>query len=87
MRFRWLVLAWLVIGLVVWVGVFGLYVEHGVQRYLRLLAEFEAGLGPEPSLTGVMAGARARGVLYSSLLAGFVSGAGVATVWYAGSRR
>jgi hypothetical protein len=80
MRVRWLVVGWVGIGLVVWVGVFALYVENGVQQYLRLLAEFETGRAPEPSLVSVMAQARARGALHAALWAVLVLAAGWVTI-------
>ena len=69
---RALAVLWLAAGVVLWIGVFDLYIREGIRAYLQLRAEFELGLVPEPSMTGVMAGAQRRGILGASIWAAAV---------------
>jgi hypothetical protein len=57
----------------VWLAFFDLYVSRGAREYLQKQAEFELGLGPEPSMGDVMQQARRDGVVAATWLGGFVT--------------
>jgi hypothetical protein len=80
MRVPVLVLLWLVLGVFVWNAFFDLYIIDGTQHYLREQAEFQLGLGPEPSMTEIMDEARHRGLVRASVWAAIVVAAGWMTV-------
>ena len=83
MRGRLALLLWLAIGVAVWNGFFDLYVSRGAREYGQLRVEYEAGRGPNPDMTGVLANAQRDGVMAASLWAALVTGAGLATYHWA----
>ena len=83
MRGRLAVLLWLAIGVAVWNGFFDLYVSRGAREYGQLRVEYEAGRGTNPDMTGVLANAQRDGVMASSMWAVLVTGAGLATFYWA----
>jgi hypothetical protein len=84
---RALAVLWLVVGIVVWNGIFDLYIGRGVREYLQLRAEFELGLQPEPSMAAVMARAQRRGALAASIWAAGVAACGWMTIALASKTR
>ena len=48
---------WIVVGVAIWNGFFDLYVSRGAREYGQKQAEFELGLGPQPSMETVMSNA------------------------------
>lgn len=81
---RALVALWLVIGLVVWNGIFDLYVSRGAREYGQKAAEADLGQSPPVTMAGVMGQAKHDGVVAASLWAGLISGCGWLTVWLPG---
>ena len=45
---------WLIVGLVVWNGVYDLIVGQGIKEYLFRTALYHAGRGPQSSIASVM---------------------------------
>lgn len=78
---RALVLMWIVIGVVVWNGVFDLYVSEGTREYLQIVAEVRAGYGVERTVTDVMNWWKNAGAMAATGWAAFIVGAGLLTVW------
>ena len=78
---------WLILGFLLWNAFFDLYIIDGTQHYLREQAEFQLGLGPEPSMVEIMAEARHRGLVRSTLWAASVVGLGWMTILMAAGRR
>ena len=76
-------LIWLAIGVAVWNGFFDLYVSRGAREYGQLRVEFELGRGPNPDMTGVLVNAQRDGVRAATLWAALVTGAGLATFYWA----
>jgi hypothetical protein len=77
----WLVASlWLIVGAVVWNGLFDLYVSRGAREFLQRQAEFELGRGAEPSMATVMADAARDGAWAASWMAAFVVASGWATL-------
>jgi len=79
-RARVLGALWIVAGVALWNGFFDLYVSRGAREYGQKQAEFELGLGPQPSMTAVMANAKHDGVVMSTIWAVSVVAAGFATI-------
>lgn len=75
-----LALLWLVLGVMVWLGVYSLYVEDGTHQYLWRHAQFELGQTDEPTMSGVMRIAHAQGVRYATIWAVVIAGAGWGTI-------
>jgi hypothetical protein len=75
-----LALLWLALGVLVWNAFFDLYIIDGTQHYLREQAEFQLGLGPEPSMTQIMDAARHRGLVRASVWASIIVAAGWTTM-------
>jgi hypothetical protein len=71
---------WLVIGLVIFNAFFDLYVSRGAREYLQKRAEYELRGGPEPQMETVMAQSNHDAWIMSSVWAGMVVVAGLATV-------
>ena len=63
MRRAVLAAIWIIAGAAIWNGFFDLYVSRGEREYLQKRAEFELGLGAEPSIAAVMGEARYLGVI------------------------
>lgn len=80
MRVPVLAVLWVVLGVIIWNAFFDLYIVEGTQQYLRQQAEFQLGLGPDPSMTGIMADARHWGLVRASVWAGLVVAAGWITI-------
>ena len=76
-------LLWLALGVAVWNGFFDLYVSRGAREYGQLRVEFELGRGPDPDMTGVLVNAQRDGVRAATLWAALVTGAGLATFYWA----
>lgn len=54
---RWLAFAtafWLAVAVLVWNGFFDVFVTRGEKQYLLDQARHEAGVGPAPSMDGIM---------------------------------
>ena len=82
MRKRILVLLWTIVGAVVWLGFFDLYVSRGAREYGQLQAEYELRRSDvAPSMDGVMGRAKHDGVVAASLWAAGVAVCGWLTVW------
>lgn len=79
-RTAWLVVAWCVIGVVVWNGVFDWWLSGATREYLLQAAEFARGAGPEPDMVVLMGEARASGVVHASIWAGLITAAGLLTI-------
>lgn len=71
---------WLVAGIVLWNGIFDLYVSRGAREYLQLRAESELGLVPAPDMAVVMARARRMGLIAATLWASGAVAAGWITI-------
>jgi hypothetical protein len=71
---------WIVLGVAIWNGFFDLYVSRGAREYGQKQAEYELGLGPQPSMALVMSNARHDGVVMSTVWATLVVAAGFATI-------
>lgn len=71
---------WIVVGVAIWNGFFDLYVSRGAREYGQKQAEYELGLGPQPSMALVMANAKHDGVVMSTIWATLVIAAGFATM-------
>jgi hypothetical protein len=84
---RTLAVLWLVVGVLLWNGIFDLYIGRGVREYLHLRAEFELGVGPEPSMAAVMARAQRRGAAAASIWAAGVAACGWLTIVLASRSR
>jgi hypothetical protein len=67
--------------------VFDLYIDRGVSQYLQLRAEFELGLGPEPSMAAVMGRAERLGLVGATTWAVVVAACGWMTILLAPGRR
>jgi hypothetical protein len=76
-------LLWLALGVAVWNGFFDLYVSRGAREYGQLRVEFELGRGPNPDMTGVLVNAQRDGVRAATLWGALVTGAGLATFYWA----
>lgn len=83
-RRRWLLAAWLAFGVVIWSAVFDWWMHGAMREYLRQAAEFEAGLGPRPDLTGLMVKAHGSGVVRASTWAATAVVAGWLTAYLMG---
>lgn len=81
MSARALALAWMAVGLVLWNGVFDLYISQGTREYLQIAADVRAGDGVERSMADVMGWWTRQGALAASGWAALVVGAGWATIW------
>ena len=80
MRGRVLGALWVVLGVAIWNGFFDLYVSRGAREYGQKQAEYELGLGPQPSMATVMANAKHDGVVMSTIWASLVVVGGLATI-------
>ena len=80
MRRRLLAAFWVIVGVAVWNGFFDLYVSRGAREYGQKQAEFELGLGPQPSMSAVMSSAKHDGVVMSTIWAVAIAGLGFATI-------
>jgi hypothetical protein len=68
------------VGAVVWCGIFDLYVSRGVREYLQRVAEADLGRGPHVPMATVMDRAKHQGAVSGTLWAVFVVGAGWTTI-------
>jgi hypothetical protein len=84
---RALVALWFVVGVVVWNGIFDLYVSRGAREYGQKAAEADLGFGPRVTMADVMDHARRDGVVAASVWAAVLGGCGLATTWLAGRTR
>jgi len=83
-----LVLAWVVLGVVVWNAVFDWWMSGAVREHLLQAAEYARGAAPEPDLAAHMSEARVAGAERATLWAGIVTLAGLLTIRVArGSRQ
>ena len=80
MRARVLGALWIIAGVAIWNGFFDLYVSRGAREYGQKQAEYELGLGPQPSMTLVMSNAKHDGVVMSTIWATGIVAAGFATI-------
>jgi hypothetical protein len=78
---RALLLVWAAVAVLVWSGIFDLYVSRGAREYLQMAAEAELGRGSTPSMGDVMAWTNRRGVVAATGWALLVFGAGCGTVF------
>jgi hypothetical protein len=77
---RVLVVAWCVIGIVLWSALFDWWMHGAAREYLIQAATHELGRGPEPVLADLMAEARRGGIARATLWSGLVTAAGLATL-------
>ncbi len=87
MSARALAIVWLVAGIIVWNGVFDLYVAEGAREYLQVTAEAHAGFGAARPMSEIMTWWKREGVVAASAWAAFVVGLGWATIWLRGRHR
>ena len=84
-RVRLLLLLWLGVGAIVWLGVFDYVNTRGHKEYLYRNAELRLGIQPPPGksadLREVMAIEGRKAVIQASLWAAFIIAAGWSTVW------
>jgi hypothetical protein len=84
-RVRLLLLLWLGIGAIVWLGVFDYVNTRGHKEYLYRNAELRLGIQPPPGksadLREVMAIEGRQAVIQASLWAVLITGAGFTTIW------
>ena len=83
MRASVAVLLWTALGIAVWNGFFDLYVSRGAREYGERRVEHELGRGPEPDMAVVMANAQRDGIKAASMWAVLITGAGLATFYFA----
>lgn len=81
MSTRGLLVLWAAIALLVWNGIFDLYVSRGAREYLQMAAEAELGRGSTPSMGDVMAWTNRRGAVAATGWAALVFGAGCVTLF------
>jgi hypothetical protein len=79
-RARWLLVLWLVLGVVVWNGVFDAVVTSGVREYLFRQAAHDAGRGAPVAMREVMDRTIPDAALIASLWTLLIAGAGIGTV-------
>lgn len=77
---RAFVIVWIGIGVVVWNGVFDLFMTRGVKEYLYRQAQHELGRGEQVTMRQIMDETRADAAVKASIWAVLVAGAGVLTV-------
>ena len=84
-RARALLLIWVVVGAIVWLGVYDYVSTRGHKEYLYRSAELRLGIQPPPGksadLREVMAVEGRHARLQATGWAVFITGAGFATVW------
>jgi hypothetical protein len=84
-RVEWLLLLWLGVGAIVWLGVFDYVNTRGHKEYLYRNAELRLGIQPPPGksadLREVMAIEGRKAVIQASLWAVLITGAGFTTIW------
>lgn len=83
---RWMVVFWMSIAVVVWLGMFDVLMSRGVKEYLYREAEHELGRGPAVTMPEIMGQTVSGAVVDCSLWALFVGGAGLATVYWSRER-
>ncbi len=86
-RLRLLGALWILVGVAIWNGFFDLYVSRGAREYGQKQAEYELGLGPQPSMALVMSNAKHDGLVMSTIWASAIVAAGFATIAIARARR
>jgi len=74
------VVLWIGLGVVIWNGFFELYVSRGAREYGQLRVEHARDGLPEPDMQAIMGRAQRDGVLWSSIYASLVTGAGLGTL-------
>jgi hypothetical protein len=74
------VIVWIGIGVVVWNGVFDLFMTRGVNEYLYRQAQHELGRGEQVTMREIMNETKADAAVKASIWAVLVAGAGVLTV-------
>ena len=84
MAVRTVAILWLVVGVLLWNGIFDLYVSRGVREYLQLRAEAEHAATVAPVMADVMARATRMGAVAASLWAGAIVACGWLTIAVAG---
>ncbi|MGH9313773.1 MAG: hypothetical protein ACRD1S_11330 [Vicinamibacterales bacterium] len=77
---RALLALWIVVGVVVWNGVFDVLMTRGVKEYLYRQAAHELGRGERFTMREIMDQTIADAAVKASIWAGLVAGAGVLTV-------
>jgi len=88
MRSRTWAALWLALGVLLWCGLFDIYVTRGADNYLRLHGEFELHLlKREPSMARMMAEAQRHAAIVASAWSGIVVAMGWATIWWRGGVR
>ena len=71
---------WLVVGIVVWNGIFDLYVARGAREYLQLQAESEVGRVPQPSMADVMGRWKQTALIAATIWASVIVACGWITI-------
>jgi hypothetical protein len=84
-RVRLLLLLWLGLGAIIWLGVFDYVNTRGHKEYLYRNAELRLGIQPPPGksadLREVMAIEGRNAVIQASLWAALITAAGFTTIW------
>ena len=75
---------WMVLGIIVWNGVYDLIVGQGIKEYLFRQALYRAGAGPAPSIGSVMDTWVFYATWVSTVWASVITLAGLFTVKYLG---
>ena len=79
-RERWLVGLWVVLGIVLWNGIYDMVLGEGIKEYLFRSALHEAGRAPRPSLAVVLDGTIFKALWISTLWSSVVLLAGLLTI-------
>ena len=74
------VVLWIGLGVVIWNGFFDLYVSRGAREYGQLRVEHARDGLPEPDMQEIMSRAQRDGVVWSTIYASLVTGAGLGTL-------
>jgi hypothetical protein len=75
---------WIVLGIVVWNGVYDLVVGQGIKEYLFRQALYQAGRGPAISVASVMDPFVSWGAYVATVWASIITLAGLLTIKYLG---
>ena len=71
---------WLAVAATVWMGFFELYISRGAREYGQLRVEHARDGLPEPDMQAIMSRAKRDGVVWSTIYASLVTGAGLGTL-------
>lgn len=71
---------WIGLGIVIWNAFFELYVSRGAREYGQLRVEHARDGLPEPDMQAIMSRAQRDGLVWSTVYASLVTGAGLVTL-------